>query len=245
VTIHFLNCFTCNARAPFHLRTGALCLLIETNRGLALVDTGLGQQDYIDPPGILRLFRLITIVPFDPAEAAATQVAAMGYKTQDVRDIILTHMHFDHCGGLCDFPDARVHVHRREVEAFKGRPRRWTDVAYVRRHIAHHPNFVLYDDTGERWYDFPAIRLPFEPEMWLVPLFGHTRGLCGVAVRTGAGWLFQTSDAASFSEEVPALLMRLVLGSHTPRLRQFAAAHPEVQMITGHMALDFFERGHA
>jgi len=113
-----------------------------------------------------------------------------------------------------------------------------------------------YEDTGEKWFDFNAICLPFEPEMWLVPLAGHTRGLCGVAVkipRQGSpfgdfagqatdGWLFQASDAAAlFNEEAPDWLIRLALGPHQPRIRQFVANHPEVRVVTGHMWLDWFE----
>jgi len=110
MTVRFLNCFTCNARVPSHWRSGTLCLLVETDQGLVLVDTGLGQDDYLHRPGILRTFQLITIVPLDPDEAAARQVAGLGYKTGEVRHIVLTHMHFDHCGGLADFPQAAVHL---------------------------------------------------------------------------------------------------------------------------------------
>jgi hypothetical protein len=87
-----------------------------------------------------------------------------------------------------------------------------------------------------------AIRLPFEPEMWLIPLFGHARGHCGVAVQTESGWLFHVGDAApcGLEEYVPEWLVRLVLGSHAPRLREFRATHPQVRMTTGHMWLDFF-----
>ncbi len=241
--MHFLNCFTCNARVPSTLRSGTLCLLIETRQGLVLVDTGLGQDDYVHRSGILRLFQVITIVPLDPTEAAARQITRLGYRVEDVRHIVLTHMHFDHCGGLPDFPRAKVHVHRCEYEAFNGPLRRWTDVAYVRRHIAHQPDVVLYENAGEKWFDFEAIRLPFEPEMWLVPLFGHTRGHCGVAIQTGQGWLFHVADAAAIdsSVEPPAWLVRLVLGPQAPRLLAFHACHPEIQMTTGHMRLDFFD----
>lgn len=240
--IHFLNCFTCNARVPSHWRSGTLCLLIETGQGLVLVDTGPGQQDYVHKPGILRAFQVVMRVPLDPEEAAVRQVARLGYRPEDVRHIVLTHMHVDHCGGVPDFPQATVHVHRREYEAFLGRPRRWTDLAYVRRHIAHGPQFALYDDSGESWFDLAAIRLPFEPEMWLVPLFGHTRGHCGVAVQTETGWLFHVGDAAplGLGDYAPGWLVRLALGPHAPRLRQFAAAHPDVRMTTGHVWLDFF-----
>ncbi|MGD8240783.1 MAG: MBL fold metallo-hydrolase [Armatimonadota bacterium] len=245
MVIHSLNCFTCSARVPLQWKTGTLCLVVETNQGLVLVDTGPGQDDYVHRPGIIRAFQLATIVPLDPEEAAARQLALLGYRPEDVRHIVLTHMHFDHCGGLSDFPRARVHVHRREFEAFTGCPRRWTDLAYVRRHIAHEPEFALYDDTGESWFDFAAIRLPFEPEMWLVPLFGHSRGHCGVALRAEPGWLFHVGDAApiGFTEDAPEWFVSLVLGRHAPRLREFRAAHPEVRMTTGHMWLDFFEEG--
>ena len=245
MTIRFLNCFTCIARAPLHWYTGTLCLLIETNQGPVLVDTGLGEADYVRKAGIIRAFQVLTIVPMNPEEAAVRQVARLGYQPEDVRHIVLTHMHFDHCGGLADFPHARVHVHRREHEAFTGRRRGWTDLAYVRRHIAHRPKFELYDDTGESWFDLAAIRLPFEPEMWLVPLFGHTRGHCGVAIRTASGRLFHVGDAApiDLGEYVPEWLASFVLGPHAPRLRELGAAHPEVCVTTGHMWLDFFEQG--
>jgi glyoxylase-like metal-dependent hydrolase (beta-lactamase superfamily II) len=242
VTIHIFNGFTCNARVPRHWECGTLDLLVETNQGLVLVDTGLGRDDYIHDSGILKLFKVIMRMPLDPQEAAICQVARLGYKPEDVRHIVLTHMHFDHCGGLPDFPWAKVHVYRREYEAFTSRRRIFSELAYVRKHIAHGPDWEFYDDTGEKWYDFDAIRLPFEPEMWLLPLPGHTRGQCGVAVKQADGWLFQTSDAAAlFNEDAPDWLIRLALGPHQPRVRQFAAEHPEVRVVSGHMWLEWFE----
>ncbi|MBN2386627.1 MAG: MBL fold metallo-hydrolase [Anaerolineales bacterium] len=242
MTIHIMNCFTCNARPPSTLRTGLVCALVETDQGLVLIDTGPGLEDYAHPTGMLRLFKIVTDIPLNPQEAAVNQVRRLGFRPEDVRHIILTHMHFDHCGGLPDFPWAKVHLHRREFEAFTGPWRRWTDMAYVRRHIAHGPDWALYDDAGERWYDFDAIRLPFEPEMWLVPLHGHTRGLCGVAAKLEQGWFFNASDAGAVSNNVtPAWLIRLVLGPHDGRLRQFLAAHPEVHLTNAHMEPAYFE----
>jgi len=245
MSIHLLNCFTCNARVPSRWRTGALCLLIETDRGLVLVDTGLGQEDYARPPAVLRAFQVVTKVPMNPEEAAVRQVARLGYRPEDVQHIVLTHLHFDHAGGLPDFPHATVHVHRREFEAFRGPFRHWLDVGYARRHVAHQPDLALYDDSDARWFEFPATRFPFEPEMWLVELFGHSPGHCGVAIATDDGWHFHVGGAVplGFAEDVPEWLVKPVVGPHAPRLRAFKAAHPDIPMTTGHMPLEFFEGG--
>lgn len=208
-----------------------------------LVDTGLGRGDYARPPAALRALQLVAKTPMDAQEAAVHQLARLGYDPEEVQHIVLTHMHFDHCGGVADFPHATVHVHRREYEAFQDFPRRPLDLAYVRRHMAHRPVLVQYEDDDDRWFGFAVIRLPFERAMCLVPLFGHTRGHCGVVVKTEDGWLFHVGSAApiGFSDAVPQPLERLMVGPHAPRIHSFRASHPEIQMTTGHMPLAFFD----
>ncbi|MEW6241549.1 MAG: MBL fold metallo-hydrolase [Chloroflexota bacterium] len=242
MAIHLLNCFTCNARWPSHLKTGMACLLIETDQGLALLDTGLGLDDYAHPTWMTQLFRVIMIVPFDVNEAAVNRLKQLGYNPADVNHIILTHMHFDHISGLPDFPQAKVHVHKREYDSFTDRKMlQATDAAYIPRYIAHNPEFVLYDRIDSKWYDFDAIRLPFQPEMYFIPLFGHSYGHCGVAIKTSGGWFFHAGDSSAvYDDESPRWLIRLFLGPHDPRLRAFKEDHPEVLMTNSHMFPEFF-----
>ena len=244
MAIHLLNCFTCSARWFITLKTGMVCLLVETDQGLVLVDTGLGLDDYANPTWMTRLFRMITVMPFDPNEAAVNRVRQLGYKPEDVKHIILTHMHFDHCSGLPDFPHAKVHVHRREYEAFTDHKiLHWDEYAYIPRYIARHPEFILYDNADAKWYGFDAIRLPFEPEMYFIPLHGHSHGHCGVAIKTFEGWFFHAADAgAVYDNETPRWLIRVVLGPHDPALRAFMKAHPEVLVSNSHMFPEFFEQ---
>jgi glyoxylase-like metal-dependent hydrolase (beta-lactamase superfamily II) len=243
MAIHHLNCFTCNARWPKNMKTGLLCLLVETNFGLVLVDTGLGLLDYSHPSWFTQFFRVITSMPFDLKEAAVNQIRRRGYKPEDIRHIVLTHMHFDHCGGLPDFPQAKVHVHRREYEAFVNGSRRFKELAYIKRNITQVFEWGLYDSTGETWFDFDAIRLPgFEPQIWLIPLFGHSYGHCGVAIQTPDGWHFHCGDAGVDIENniAPDWVIAAALGPHWPRLRVFAQSHPEIRLTASHMYLDFF-----
>ncbi|OFX12883.1 MAG: hypothetical protein A3J86_00990 [Anaerolinea sp. RIFOXYB12_FULL_60_12] len=242
MTIHLLNCFTCNARFSSKMKTGLLCLLIETDQGLALVDTGLGLRDYSDPTWFTNFFRVITIMPFDPNEAAVNKIRKLGRKPEEVKHIILTHMHFDHCGGLTDFPRAKVHVHKREHDAFTGHGFYWGKAAYIPRNLAHRPEIALYEMIDSKWYDFDAIRLPFSPEMYFIPLFGHSPGLCGVAVKSGTGWHFHVADAGVdlVHNIAPDWVIRLVLGPHWPRLRRFAQSHPEVTLTASHMYDSYF-----
>jgi glyoxylase-like metal-dependent hydrolase (beta-lactamase superfamily II) len=220
-----------------------LCLAIDTDRGLPLADTGVGLHDRTHPFWIVRQFALDFGLQRDPDTTAVHQLARRGIAAGDVRHIVLTHLHFDHAGGLPDFPHAQVHVHRREYEAFL-RPREWIELAYDRLDAAHSPAWRLYEPIDAEWLGFEAIRLPFTPSMYLVPLFGQTRGHCGVAIQTEDGWIFHCGDALPLNaaaDVTPAWLNRLVLGPHGPRLEALARAHPEVRLLAGHMRRTFFQ----
>lgn len=241
--IHTFNGFTCNMRRPFKMKTGTVCTLVESDQGLILIDTGPGLEDYAHPHGILRFYKTFFDTPCDTQEAAINQVNRLGYHPEDVRHIVLTHMHFDHCGGLPDFPWAKVHVHRKEYEMFTGGLHGWKDSAYVRRHVARVAEWSFYETGCEKWYDFNAARLPFEPEMWLVELHGHSEGHCGVAVKTSEGWYFNAADAgAVYNNNTPAWLIKLVLGPCDAQLRRFMKLHPEIQLVNSHMWLDWFAK---
>ncbi len=266
--IHHLNCGTfCPlggrlmdgaSRGPFG-RLVCHCLLVETDRGLVLVDTGLGMRDALDPD--LRLSRLyvnLLNIRLDPEETAVRQVRRRGFSPQDVRHIVLTHLDFDHAGGVEDFPRATVHLMGDEVAAAQRRrgfvarcryrPQQWDDV----RH------WCQYGSGGEPWFGFEAVRdlhgLP--SDILLVPLAGHTRGHAGVAIRTGEGWLLHAGDAYFYRGEVGAPRRRCPLGlrayqtlmevdrrarlHNQARLRRLSLAHGgEVRIVCGHDAVEF------
>jgi glyoxylase-like metal-dependent hydrolase (beta-lactamase superfamily II) len=212
-------------------------LLIETKQGIVIVDTGLGLHDFYNPGRMVRFFQWDFGIHNQPDSAAVRQIVHLGYAPEEVRHIVMTHLHFDHAGGLQDYPHDQVHVHRREVEAVL-HPRSWIELAYDQADFAHQLAWALYDQPDADWLGLEAIRLPFSVEMYLIPLFGHTRGHCGVAIQSQAGWFFQCGDAIPVNAQfdiTPGWLNRLVLGPHVPRLQAWAKAHPDVQLLAGHM----------
>lgn len=130
MAIQFLNGVSIAPWWPrWHL--GGMCLLIETDKGPVLVDTGMGMQGYEHPSRLVRFFITAFGIEMDPERAAVRQLTHFGDGPEEIKHIILTHLHFDHAGGLMDFPNAKVHLYRKEYEAMlSGRIRRWADFGY-------------------------------------------------------------------------------------------------------------------
>ena len=199
-TVHHLSCATMcpsAARLPGLMprELVAHCLVIEGPDSLTLVDTGFGLEDVAEDGRRLgKPFVRMTGARLDPRETAYEQVKAMGHSPEDVRDIVLTHLDLDHAGGLADFPWARVHVHRAELDAAR-HPSARERMRYLPAQWEHDPAWVEHAAEGDDWFGFASVRAVGE-DVLMVPLHGHTRGHSGVAVRRPeGGWLLHAGDA--------------------------------------------------
>lgn len=215
--VHHLNCIsTCplggrlmDARSARIVQRGHLachCLLVETDTALVLVDTGFGLRDVANPRSRLSRFFLGMVAPeFREEMTAIRQIERLGFDPLDVRHIVLTHLDFDHAGGLDDFPHAVVHLMEAEradaelqatwIDRQRFRPQQWGTRAQWK---------TYQPDAGETWLGFDCVRalegLP--PEILLVSLKGHTLGHAGIAVSTQGRWLLQAGDAYFFHAEM-------------------------------------------
>ena len=88
-------------------------LLVETENGLVLIDTGFGSKDCDDPARRVGPSRHLVRPVLNPSETAANQVEQLGFRRDDVRHIVITHFDSDHIGGIADFPECPDTRHRR------------------------------------------------------------------------------------------------------------------------------------
>lgn len=203
--VHHLNCGTmCPISARLTNGAGGLlargrmvchCLLIEAPDGLVLVDTGLGTEDVADGPGRLgRGFVSVLAPPLLYEETALAQIKRLGFTREDVRHIVPTHLDLDHAGGLPDFPAATVHIFADEHDAAMQRATLIERERYKSVQWVHGPAWQRHSLAGDTWLGLECVRC-IGPDVALVPVVGHTRGHCAVAVRSDNGWLVHAGDA--------------------------------------------------
>lgn len=151
------------------------CLLIETPSGRVLVETGIGDR-LDDKTRAMRDYQGPWIVP-------ALETAGFLPGTVDV--VAMSHLHFDHAGGLLRadgeraFPRAQIVAQRAEWEVALGDNPRLV-ASYVQ------PELRLVRDWGaEGWADGEREVLP---GVTVIPTGGHSTGHQAIIVRgTGEG----------------------------------------------------------
>jgi glyoxylase-like metal-dependent hydrolase (beta-lactamase superfamily II) len=232
---------------------GCHCLLIETDQGLVLVDTGFGLDDINRPrPRLSGLFLRLDRIRFDERDTAIEQVRELGFKPEDVRHLVMTHLDFDHAGGISDFPWATVHVLADEATAARHRHGFLARRRYRPAQWRAAGRWQEYQAAGESWFGFAAVRqlVGLPPEILMVPLAGHTHGHAGIALRANGGWLFHAGDAYFSHAEMDPQQPRAPAGiaayewlmqvngrarrHNRDRLRELARTQGEVRVFCSH-----------
>jgi glyoxylase-like metal-dependent hydrolase (beta-lactamase superfamily II) len=247
--VHHLNCGTMNMPgAPLVCHV----LLVETDNGLVLVDSGFGSEDCADPARRLGAIRHFTRPVLRHEETAAHQIRRLGFDPNDVRHIVITHFDLDHIGGIADFPDAQIHVTVAEALGAMKPPSRFEKLRYRRPQWAHGPKIVEHDADGERWRGFAAAKELDEiaPGIVLISLPGHTRGHAAVAVDAGHRWVLHCGDAfyhygtLDRQERVPGVLKaqesfiafdrKQVRDNHVRLAELYRRAEPDLLIVNAH-----------
>jgi N-acyl homoserine lactone hydrolase len=165
--------------------------VIEHPDGLILFDAGLDpavqtNPNYVDS-AIGRFFmRRLFRIKMQAGETLTNKLAELGFDAADVRKVVVSHLHFDHVGGIAEVPQAELLVSRDEWDQLSG-PHPERDFIF-KEHIQR---------PGAKWrlVDFEPTDDPlFAPfggyydvmndgSMILLPTPGHTPGSISMLVR--------------------------------------------------------------
>ncbi|GGE51402.1 hypothetical protein GCM10007276_30610 [Agaricicola taiwanensis] len=122
-------------------------------------------------------------------------IEAIGVDPAKVDDVIVTHLHWDHAGNIEMFPNAQVHIQRKEVEFTTGPAMTESSVS----------SFYLVDDvktTIDRLFEgavtFHEKVTEIAPGVTLHEVGGHAAGMQIVRVYTARGWVVLAADASHY-----------------------------------------------
>ena len=193
--------------------------LIEHPRGTVLFDTGLHPELRISLDRLRGSMAKSSVLLPDGADLTA-RLSAAGWRPSDIDLVIFSHLHFDHCGGTGELPDARLLVQAVEWEA------------------AHHPRLVqaaVYNpDDFDLGHDRQLIEGEFDVfgdgHIVCIPTPGHTKGHQALRVTLDSGPVVLTGDCVYFA--------RMLQDLDVPRLCYSADLQRESMRALARMQTD-------
>jgi glyoxylase-like metal-dependent hydrolase (beta-lactamase superfamily II) len=160
-------------------------LLIVTAKRRILVDTGLGN----------RLSKKQKEI-YQPSEfALPAALGELGFRDVDITDVIMTHLHFDHAGGIVTafldkdiltFPNAKYWIQKDEWDIAK-KPDSTNLAAYAFEH-----QLALLEATGD--VELIQGEQEIAPGVRCIKTGGHTIGHQAVSVETDDGYYIYAGD---------------------------------------------------
>lgn len=178
------------------IRMGTNLMLIRGERRIILVDTGLGDK-YDE--------KFAKIFAVDQKENNLPRfLQAEGLTTEDISDVILTHLHFDHAGGATyrdadgeikpTFSNARYYLEKRQYE--------WGLNPSEKDRASFLPeNYVPVEKNGQ--LVLVEGRKELFPGIETIPIEGHTVGQQMVLVKGGGKSILFAADLLPTSAHVP------------------------------------------
>lgn len=216
--------------------------LIEHERGLVLMDTGLVPATADDPMAVYGEMGKELSVSLTHAQRIDRQIEALGFALTDVKHVIMSHLHWDHTGGMYLFPHAEFHVMSGELQ-------------YAHWPLPAGPAYRLEDITptrGFKWNEIEGAELDFFGDGSLVILHmpGHTPGNASLLVRLRSRTILLAADSAHLRSgylsdlPMPSDWNTLQSVQSLRRLRQIARSHDAMVWIL-HDPEDWAEYKHA
>ncbi len=162
--------------------------LVEHGRGLVLIDTGIAPSAVADPHIPYGAFADGVGISLKAEQCVDKQIEALGFKLADITHVIMTHLHWDHTGGMYMFPQAKFYVMGGELQ-------------YAYWPLPGGPLFRREDIEPTRGFDWNEIDdeefdLFGDGSIVMVHMPGHTPGNASVVVRLAGRTIVLAGDTA-------------------------------------------------
>ena len=231
-----------------------LSILIERDGELILFDTGIGARihDEMKPlryRGNWFFNTFIMRTRFNPLrDPLIRQLPSLGFDPKRVSHVIVSHLHWDHAGGMRDFPHARFIVSKEEWRAATS-PFYFMH-AYIREQYDQGGELMIQQVSTEP--NRPCLIFPSSHDIFgdgmfvLVDLPGHTKGMMGLILTLPSGRRFLFGgDSFYFPENLewgaPKSRLMKVLAQEYPEadativnLHRLSQVEPTLEMVGSH-----------
>ena len=211
--------------------------VIEHPEGLIVVDTGI-PADANKPryfPPFMPLIQRAAVFDIAPKEEISPQMRARGLEPENVRWVVMTHLHQDHDGGLHHFPNAEVLVSREEWDFATGLKGRMNGYLNQRWPRGFAPTPV--DFEGGPLGPFPRhASLTRAGDVTLVPTPGHSPGHLSVLLEEGDTTIMFAGDTSYTADHLVRMVadgigtdLAAEIETHR-RILAYAARRPTVYL---------------
>jgi glyoxylase-like metal-dependent hydrolase (beta-lactamase superfamily II) len=175
------------------------CLLVEEGNRKILIDTGMGNKQS-------EKFFSYYFPSFDNTLLGSLQ--SHGFQTNDITDVILTHLHFDHCGGavsivngqyLPTFPNA-IYWTSEEHWKWATDPNSREKASFLRE------NMLPLQEAGQLQFvvEKKGNRTSFSRSIDILFAYGHTQSMMIPLIKMESGQiLVYTADLIPSSMHIP------------------------------------------
>lgn len=132
-------------------------------------------------------------------EEPADALRRLGVRPERVEHLILSHLHYDHAGGVEQFPHATIHLQAEELAFWTGK---YAPRGEFRRTIELDDILRIVRLNYEGRVDLVEGAKEIVDGIWVHPAGGHTPGSQFVSVRTARGTVVLAADTSHFFENV-------------------------------------------
>jgi N-acyl homoserine lactone hydrolase len=173
------------------IKAPVFSILLDHDEGPILIDLGMNPEGVKNPEGAWGPRVKLMNPELTEADDIRNRLQQINLGLEDIKMVILTHLHWDHCGGLRFFNHCPILVQKEEYR-FAFNPDLFVSPQYMRNHFDFPVNYRLLEGDQVILPGISVIRTP-----------GHTPGHQSLLIKMGSGkFIIISGDVISVEESL-------------------------------------------